>query len=148
MKDRTTTISIALYSVGLLTFALIATPVHSSETGNSIAANKLSSNSLAANKLSSNRIAAHKLSDDRLEANPDTSEILQTEDGREVYSYIISCALPSGKRIEATIPDAADTAPPDTLYRCRNGRCSFPGSLGLAEHWIDRRLSPKGQRWV
>lgn len=61
---------------------------------------------------------------------------------------MMSCALPAGKAIEATIPGAPDTAPPDTLYTCTNERCSFPGSLGLAEHWIDRSLDPKGQRWV
>lgn len=132
----------------LLFLALAATPAHSAETSNRLAENKLSSNRLSATRLASSRLAGNKLSGNRLQANPDTAEILQTEDGREVYSYIISCALPSRTRIEATIPGAADTAPPETLYRCKNGRCSFPGSIGLAEHWLDRRLSPKGQRWV
>jgi len=29
-----------------------------------------------------------------------------------------------------------------------NEVCTFTGALGLAQHWIDRRLDPKGQRWV
>jgi len=60
----------------------------------------------------------------------------------------MSCALPEGTSIGATIPDAPDTAPPDTPYTCTGGHCTFPGSLGLAEQWIDRRLDLKGQRWV
>lgn len=118
------------------------------ETSNRLTANRLSAYRLSANRLSANRLSANRLSANRLEANPDTAELLQTADGREVYSYMMSCALPDGKTIEADISGAPDTAPPDTLYTCKNGRCSFPGSLGLAEHWIDRALDPKGQRWV
>jgi hypothetical protein len=117
-------------------------------SGNRIAANRLSGNRLSGNRLSGNRLSGNKLSATRLEANPDTADMLATVDGREVYSYMMSCALPSGTTIEATIPDAPDTAPPDTLYTCSHGRCGFPGSLGLAEHWIDRALDPRGQRWV
>jgi hypothetical protein len=100
------------------------------------------------NRIAANRIAANRISANRLEANPDTADMLQTEDGREVYSYMMSCALREGAFIEASIPNAPDTAPPDTLYTCTKGQCSFPGSLGLAEHWIDRKLDTKGQRWV
>jgi len=116
--------------------------------GNRLAGNRLAGNRLAGNRLAGNRLAGNKLSAQRLQANQDTSDILQTEDGREVYSYMISCALAAGTTIEADIPGAADTAPPDTLYDCKNGHCTFPGSIGLAEHWIDRALSPRGQRWV
>ena len=131
---------------GFATTSVVLT--FAAESSNRIAANKLSSNRLAGTHLSGSRLATYKLSNDHLEANPETAEILNTVDGREVYSYMINCAVPAGKQIEATIPDAADIAPPDTLYTCKDGRCSFPGALGLAEHWIDRPLSPKGQRWV
>ena len=113
-----------------------------------MAANRLSANRLSANRLSANKLAASKLSENRLEANSVAAKMLSTADGREVYSYIISCALPEGKEVDATISGAPDSAPPDTLYTCGNGNCSFPGSLGLADYWIDHRLDVKGQRWV
>jgi hypothetical protein len=103
---------------------------------------------LAQNRLAQNRLAQNALSSTRLEADRATAEILSTPDGREVYSYIIGCALSEGMTIEATIPGAPDTAPPDTLYTCVNERCTFDGFLGLAQHWIDRKLDSKGQRWV
>lgn len=139
--------------VAVATLIGFAPSAHAAETtnriaANRIAANRIAANRIAANRIAANRIAANKLSSDRLEANPDTAELLETADGREVYSYMMSCALPAGKTIEATIPGAPDIAPPDAIYRCKNERCVFPGSLGLAEHWIDRRLDPKGQRWI
>jgi hypothetical protein len=115
---------------------------------NKLASNKLASNKLASNKLASNKLASNALSATRLEADPAASEILATADGREVYSYIVGCALPESVTIEATVPGAADTAPPDSLYTCVGERCTFHGSVGLAQHWIDRKLEPKGQRWV
>jgi len=138
----------AMCVVGSLFLGFTAGSGYAGETSNKITANKISSNRIAANRLVANKLSSNKITANGLQANLDTSEILQTEDGREVYSYMISCALPAGKTIEADIPDAADTAPPDTLYSCKNGHCGFPGSIGLAEHWIDRALSPRGQRWV
>src|SRR5215472_1301088 len=55
--------------------------------------NRLASNRLASNRLASNALAGEKLATVRLQANSDTAELLGTADGREVYSYIISCAL-------------------------------------------------------
>jgi hypothetical protein len=127
---------------------LAAALAKAAETSNRLAANRLAANRLAANRLAANKLAASRLSENRLEANSDAAELLSTADGREVYSYIIDCALPDGKEIDATIPGAPDTAPPKTLYTCSKESCSFPGSIGLADYWIDHRLDVKGQRWV
>jgi hypothetical protein len=127
---------------------LAAALAKAAETSNRLAANRLAANRLAANRLAANKLAASRLSENRLEANSDAAEMLSTADGREVYSYIINCALPNGKEIDATIPGAPDTAPPNTLYTCSKESCSFPGSIGLADYWIDHRLDVKGQRWV
>jgi hypothetical protein len=82
-----------------------------------------------------------------------SAELLATADGREVYGYMMSCALPPGTWVEATIPGAPDSspldAPPnDTIYTCRSEHCVFDGSMGLAPKWIDHKLNKKGQRWV
>ena len=67
---------------------------------------------------------------------------------REVYSYIIRCALPFELTIQAAAPGVPDTGPPDTAYTCTDGTWYFQGSLGLAEYWIDHKLAPKDQRWI
>jgi hypothetical protein len=137
-----------LAAVATVLIALAAAAAHADETSNRIAANRIAANRIAANRIAANQLAARKLSENRLEAGADAAKMLSTADGREVYSYIISCALPDGKEIDATVPGAPDTAPPDTLYTCAHESCRFPGSLGLAEYWIDHRLDLKGQRWV
>jgi hypothetical protein len=118
------------------------------ETWNRLASNRLASNRLASNRLASNRLASNRLASNNLAANPDTDEILETEAGRDVYSYIVSCALPDTVTIEAEVPGAADTAPPASQYTCQNETCFFHGSLNLAPRWETHRLSKQGERWV
>ncbi|HEU4610498.1 MAG TPA: hypothetical protein VFS15_00420 [Kofleriaceae bacterium] len=118
------------------------------ETHNRLASNRLASNRLASNRLASNRLASNRLASNKLVALEDTSEILDTEEGRDVYSYIVSCALPDTYTIEADVPGAPDTAPPDTTYTCTAEHCTFSGGLGVAPRWIDHRLDKKGQAWV
>jgi hypothetical protein len=129
-------------------FALAASSAHAAETTNRLASNRLASNRLASNKLASNKLASNALSSTRLVAHKASAELLATADGRDVYSYLISCALPAGTTIQATIAGAPDSNPPDTSYTCSNGVCVFEGSIGLAEYWIDHRLAPTDQRWV
>jgi hypothetical protein len=121
---------------------------HAVESHNRLATNRLATNRLATNRLATNKLAAYALTSTRLEANTTSAELLQTPDGREVYSYLISCALPEGMVIEATIAGAPDSAPPETNYVCAAGRCSFYGAIGLAEDWIDHRLASKDERWM
>jgi len=115
---------------------------------NRLATNRLATNRLATNRLATNRLATNALSGSNLEASPESAELLATADGRDVYSYLVSCALPGGIAIEATVPGAADTAPPESNYVCTAERCVFYGSLGLAEDWIDHRLASKDERWI
>jgi hypothetical protein len=117
-------------------------------TTNRLASNRLATNRLASNKLAADKLSTTALSPNRFGANPATADLLATTDGRDVYAYLVNCALPDGTTIQATIQDAADTAPPATLYTCAGGVCTFPGGIGLAEYWIDHKLDPKGQRWV
>jgi len=129
-------------------FVFAANAAQAAETQNRLSSNRLAQNRLSSNRLAQNRLAQNALSSTRLEANLATAEMLATEGGRDVYSYIISCALPEGITIEAAVPGAPDTAPPATPYTCTGGQCSFEGWLGLAEYWIDHKLAPKDQRWV
>src|SRR5688572_8438269 len=99
-------------------------------------------------RLATNRLATNALTSSSLEATLAATELLSTQGGREVYSYVVSCALPAGKSLQTIVAGAPDTAPPDTNYTCTNGTCTFDGSVGLAEYWLDRRLDRKGQRWI
>jgi hypothetical protein len=113
---------------------------------------------LAANKLAANKLAANSLSSTRLEALSETAAILSTADGREVYAYMVSCALAEGTEIEAhDVYECVDTDnDPDTacvMQRandpyCIDGTCTFQGALGLADHWRDKKLTKEGQGWV
>lgn len=117
-------------------------------THNRLATNRLATNRLATNRLATNRLATNSLSSTRLETSLATAEILATPDGREVFAYLMSCALPEGMTIEADVPGAQNSEPPATPYTCANEHCVFPGALGLAEDWIDHPLDPTGQGWV
>lgn len=110
-------------------------------THNRLAANRLAANRLAANRLAANRLAANALSSTRLEANMATAELLETAEGRDVYAYLVSCALGSEITIQAEVPGANDAY-------CTNGTCTFAGGMGLADYWINHKLNPQGQRWI
>jgi len=81
---------------------------------------RFASNRLASNRLASNRLASNALSSTKLAANMASAEILGTADGRDVYAYPVSCALPASVSIQAVIPNAEDSA------YCTNGTCTFP----------------------
>ncbi len=135
--------------VAVVTLIVFLAPTpRAARTWNRLASNKLASNRLATNRLASNRLATNALTSTSLDASAATSELLSTADGRDVYAYMINCALPDSVTMHASVPGADDTAPPSTLYTCANGNCSFPGGIGLAEYWVDHKLDPKGQRWV
>lgn len=142
-------VRLAAVSIALVgTVAITSDQTRAAVSRNRLASNRLASNRLASNRLASNRLASNALTSSRLEANLATAEILSSPEGRDVYSYIISCALREGTTIQAKVPDATDTAPPDTNYTCAGGVCTFPGALGLADYWTSRRLDPQGQRWI
>ena len=110
---------------------------HAAETtnriaANRIAANRIAANRIAANRIAANRIAANKISFNRLQANSEADEILGTADGRELYSYIVSCALPEKESIETKNPGAQDKAPPDTKYTISKDHSDFPGSYAVS----------------
>jgi hypothetical protein len=142
----------------LLLAAILVTPspqrAQAATGWNRLAANKLASNRLAANKLaanglSSNKLAANSLASSTFTATP--SDLLTTADGRFVYAYIVSCALPTGITLEAVIPGAPDSCEGctvDTPYTCVNGTCDFAGVLGLTPNWLTRKPNSKDKGWI
>ena len=80
-----------------------------------------SRNALSYNRLSYNRLSYNRLSYNPL-AGPDLEE---TEDGRELLSYVVRCALG---------PDEGLVASDD------GNQFDMPGALGLAPEWKNRPL--------
>jgi hypothetical protein len=92
----------------------------------------LSSNRLASNRLASNRLAANQLSSSRFNLND--TDLIETDDGRDVLTYIVSCAIPEGITLAG-----ADSQ--GNLYE-------FLGGLGLAPRWLDHSLNAAEKGWV
>lgn len=95
-----------------------------------LAANKLAANKLAANKLAANKLAANKLAANTLA----TTDMMGSADSRELFSYIVGCAIPAGQSITAR--DAAGVS------------YTFPGSVGVAPAWATRAPTVTERRWV
>src|SRR5262245_59565703 len=94
-----------------------------------VSANRLAANRLAANKLSANKLAAASLASGSLANSP----LAQTADGRDVLSYVVSCALPTGAQTSAKVGG--------TTY-------TFAGAIGLAPGWATRAPTVTERRWV
>jgi hypothetical protein len=96
---------------------------------------KLGANKLGANKLGANKLGANKLGANKLGANAlATTDMMASADSREVFSYIVGCAIPSGSSIVAK--NAAGVS------------YTFPGALGLAPAWATRTPTVTERRWV
>jgi hypothetical protein len=103
--------------------------------GNTLAADKLAANSAPASTLAASALAVEQLGPNEYVVNPQAAgALLATEDGREVLSFIVSCALPETVTVFATATDG-------TVYE-------FFGELGLASEWLDHPLREAGRGWV
>jgi len=103
-------------------------------TANRVTANRVTANRVTANRLPANRLMSSRLSDGRLTVNMDTAgKLLSSEDGREVFSFIVSCALPSDVFLEADVDG--------TTFE-------FAGEMGLTPEWLTSPLTPEGQGWI
>lgn len=119
-----------LLMVALAGCALESVPDLADISSEVTSANKLAANKLAANKLAANTLAANSMRASSLSQSP----LIETPEGREVLSYIVSCALREGQSIQV---------------RDREGRLyEFAGSIGLASAWASREPTVSERRWV
>ena len=103
-------------------------------TGNRVTVNGVTTNRVTVNRLPANRLSETRLSNGALNVNMDSAgKLLSTEDGRGVFSFIVSCALPSDAVLQADVDG--------TTYE-------FLGELGLAPEWMSGPLGAEGQGWV
>jgi hypothetical protein len=102
-----------------------------SETQDAVTAtNRLAANRLAANRLAANRLAANRLAANSLE----TQGLMSTEGGRELMTYIVGCAIPTGTSL--------------TLQDPTGGQYTYDGWIGLAPAWATRAPTVTERRWV
>jgi hypothetical protein len=96
---------------------------------------KLGLNKLGLNKLGLNKLGLNKLGLNKLGLNGlATTTMMANADSREVYSYVVGCALPAGQSI--TAKDSAGVS------------YTFTGALGLAPAWGTRAPTVSERRWV
>ncbi len=101
---------------------------------NRILLNRILLNRILLNRIALNQIALNRISTGRLSVNMSSAgDLLATADGRDVFSLVVSCAVPSDVTLVATV----------------NGTpFEFPGEVGLAPQWLAAQLDRPGQRWV
>lgn len=101
---------------------------------NRIGLNRIGLNRIGLNRIGLNRIGLNRISAGRLRVNlSSTDALLATDDGREVFSLAVSCALDEDTTLVATV-DGQDY--------------EFPGEMGLAPGWTNHPLHREGQGWV
>lgn len=83
------------------------------------AANRLAANRLAANSLNASKLGAFKLA----AASLNNNSMLATPEGRDVFSFVVGCALDTGTTLSLTYGGAT---------------YNFAGWLGLAPAWATR----------
>ena len=103
-------------------------------TVNRLTVNGVTVNRVNANQLPTTRLATSRRGNGTLTVNMATAgKLLSTEDGREVFSFIVSCALPDTITLEADVDG--------TTFQ-------FTGEIGLAPEWLTSPLDRTGQGWV
>jgi hypothetical protein len=98
---------------------------------NKITSNKITSNRLELNKITSNKITSNKITSNSYKIT--SNQLIFTEEGRELLTYLVSCAIPAGVTLEATHAGVVYV---------------FAGEIGLAPKWITHALRDGEQRWV
>ena len=100
---------------------------------NGLAVNGLAANGLAANGLAANGLAANGLAVSTFAVTDALAAGLQDAASRQLFAYIVSCALPDNVALTFVHGDTVET---------------FPGDVGLAPSWLTTGCDLSCQRWV
>jgi hypothetical protein len=131
MRTITTVVFIALMATACVGDPDVSTRTQGVAEGNAIAINAIAINGIALNGIAINGIAINSLSNNLYVMT--STDLLATDEGREVLKYVVSCAIPTGT----------------TLTGSHAGiTYNFIGEIGLAPAWLGRGLRETEQRWV
>ena len=100
--------------------ASVASTQQPAITNNAITNNAITNNAITNNAITNNAITNNAITSNAITSNAITSAALQDPNAREVFKYIVSCALPATAQVDLTI-DGVDY--------------SFQGELGLTPKW-------------
>ena len=95
--------------------------------------NALLPNRIVTNRIVTNRIVTNRLSNGNYQLNDNAAELVETPEGRELLTYVVSCALGEDQVVESTY---------------RGTTYTFEGDVGLARGWVNHKLDIHDQRWV
>ena len=97
--------------------------------------NALTNNALTNNALTNNALTNNALTNNALTNNALMNNALSDPNARDVLKYIVSCALPAGRKVSFVADGVSYT---------------YPGELGLAPQWekIDGKCNTACQQWV
>src|SRR6266850_328826 len=109
---------------------------HAKLAANRLAANRLPAHKVAAGTAAANPLAVGKKFDKQtFQANPEAvNDLLATSEGREVLTFLVSCALPERSTLRAPDPGGGE-------FECF-------GELGLAKSWTKHSLNAAGRGWI
>jgi hypothetical protein len=88
--------------------------------GNALGGNALGGNALGGNALGGNALGGNSLTSESLNNDANIVKALEDPLARELFKYIVSCALPAGEQVDVTVQG--------TNYE-------FDGALGVAPEW-------------
>ncbi|MDQ3338813.1 MAG: hypothetical protein M4D80_26915 [Myxococcota bacterium] len=129
-KNRSLQIALALVMTSACAIDESADDEGDVDVSYKLGVNKLGVNKLGVNKLGVNKLGVNKLGVNSLA----TTDMMANADSREVFSYVVGCAIPAGQSI--TAQDAAGVS------------YVFPGAIGLAPSWATRTPTVSERRWV
>ncbi len=92
---------------------------------------RLAGNHLEASALANTSVSSAQIADSSYQLTDAGLALTSTADGREVLTYIVSCALPAGTVL--TDPSTGQ---------------QYFGQIGLAASWINHPMTLDQQRWV
>jgi hypothetical protein len=117
--------------VAAATGCAVSEPTLGTSESNVETTNRLATNRLATNRLATNRLATNGLSEATSIA--DLQAMASDDGGRELLTYMVSCALPEGASLDVVTDDRTYT---------------FKGLIGVAPSWVSEPLSLSDRRWL
>jgi hypothetical protein len=134
MRSVLTVVFVATMATGCVGEPDVSTRTQGVLEVNKITVNKITVNRVQLNKITVNKITVNKITVNGYALNEVAAgDLLSTEDGRELLSYAIQCAIPAGITI---------------IGQHAGVTYEFGGDIGLAPRWLNRPLRVADQRWL
>jgi hypothetical protein len=104
-------------------------------------ANRIALNRIALNRIALNRIALNRIALNRIALNglrtlgvPGATDIMDTADGRDVFKYLVQCALTDSQSV--------------TFNDADGNEYTYTGAIGLAPEWDTGFPTDSEKHWV